>query len=71
MAKARRKQKTEAPLKLSGLGVTESKKNRPYQLTVKFDEDTFCKLTLRHEQKHDEVAARLRKLADEIEALRS
>ena len=71
MAKARRKQKTAAPLRLSGIGAIESKAKEPYQLTFKFDEDTFCKIVLRPGQKASEVAARLRKLADQIETLRA
>ena len=43
----------------------------PYNLTLKFGEDTFVKIALRPDAKPSDVAARLRKLADEVQALES
>ena len=75
MAKTRRKQvvsrnttqKEESArpgaLKLSGVGVTQTKQSDSYQPTLKFDEDTFFKTVLRDGRRHSEVAVRLRKLA--------
>jgi hypothetical protein len=83
MAKARRKQavsrntarKNESnkpgALKLSGIGVTQVKQAGSFELTLKFDEDTFCKVLVRDGQRHSEVAARLRKLAGQVAALHS
>ena len=83
MAKTRRKQAVSrnttqkeqsarpGALKLSGIGVTQTKQSDSYQLALKFDEDTFCKTVLRDGRRHSEVAARLRKLADKVDALRS
>jgi hypothetical protein len=83
MAKTRRKQAASrntarkdesakaAALKLSGVGVTQVKQPGSFELTLKFDEDTFCKVLIRDGQRHSEVAARLRKLAEQVDALRS
>jgi hypothetical protein len=60
----------KAALKLSGVGVTQTKQSNSDHLTLKFDEDTFCKISVRDGQKQSEVAARLRKLADQVESLR-
>jgi hypothetical protein len=63
MAEKKQGRSGSTQIKLSGVGVTQPERHGPYQLTLKFDEDTFCKAVLRHEQKHSDVAARLRKLA--------
>jgi hypothetical protein len=55
-------------LKLSAIDVTQSDH---YHLTLEFDELKVREPVLRNEQRHNEVAARLRKLADEVEALES
>jgi hypothetical protein len=70
MAKARRKVDTSATgaLKLTGAGLHQEQ-HGPYHLTLKFGADAFVKAALRHDQLPSEVAARLRKLADEVEAL--
>jgi hypothetical protein len=71
MPKAGEKQKKEpVALKLSGAGL-QPEQHGPYNLTLKFGDSTFVKATLRHDQKPSEVAARLRKLADDVEALDS
>jgi uncharacterized LabA/DUF88 family protein len=57
-------------LKLSAIDVTQSEHGH-YHLTLEFDELKVREAVLRNEQKHNEVAARLRKLADEVEALES
>jgi hypothetical protein len=58
-------------LKLSGIGVTQVKQSGSFEFTLKFDENTFCKVLLRDGQRHSEVAARLRKLAEQVAALPS
>jgi hypothetical protein len=69
MAKGRQRQEKETgPLKLSGAGL-QPEPHGPYNLTLKFGDATFVKAALRQDQKPSEVAARLRKLADEVEAL--
>jgi hypothetical protein len=56
---------------MTGVGVIESRQRGCFKLTLKFDDDTFFKAYLRHEQGHADVVARLRKLARQIEERRS
>jgi hypothetical protein len=79
MAKVQTKKNTEKPKKpdqstspkITGVGITESRQRGCFKLTLKFDDDTFFKAYLRHEQGHADVVARLRKLARQIEGVRS
>jgi hypothetical protein len=71
LVKARQKHEAGAGApKLTGAGITREQ-HGPVHLTLKFGDDVFCKATLRRDAKPSEVAARLRKLADEVEALES
>jgi hypothetical protein len=79
MAKAQTKKNSKKPrkpdqstmAKMTGVGITESRQRGCFKLTLKFDADTFFKAYLRHEQGQADVVARLRKLARQIEELRS
>jgi hypothetical protein len=58
-------------LKLSGIGVTQVKQSGSFEVTLKFDQGTFCNVRVRDGERHSEVAARLRKLAEQVAALSS
>jgi hypothetical protein len=69
MPKTRQKHEKEpGALKLSGAGL-QPEQHGSYNLTLRFGEATFVKAALRPDAGPSEVAARLRKLADEVEAL--
>jgi len=55
-------------MKLDGVGVTQASPFRPYRVRLKFD-NKYLTVELERGQEQNEVAKRLRELADQVEKL--